>query len=150
MTVLHRGRHTGALPASVRRLTGDRDRLAEHAVEFRSRPPEGVLDMIAGDERQARAVVEAFRGIARRRTRAGWSGRIVTLSRDRTPPHRLPRFHTGQPWTADSSRIRNELGYRESVTREEALRRTVAWERAHPAACDATAFDYEAQDRAPG
>lgn len=64
--VVHRGRHDAPLPASVERIHGDRDRLAEHAAEFRRHPPDVVLDMIAGDERQARAVVDAFRGIARR------------------------------------------------------------------------------------
>jgi len=34
----------------------------------------------------------------------------------------------------DSSRIRAELGYRESIDPGEALRRTVAWERANPPA----------------
>ncbi len=295
VTVLHRGRHAAALPANVRHLIGDRDRLAEHAAEFRRQPPDVVLDMISGDERQARAVVDAFRGVARRlvtassmdvyrayeialglapgplepvpltedsplRTKlypfadrpevsvpfdwvtpdydktvveqvvrsepslpatilrlpmvygpgdplhrfhgvsethgrrpprhpdrgelgaagkapmgyvedvaaaialavtneaaagrtynvaeadalswadwaravgqaAGWQGRIVTLPRDRTPKHLIPPFNAAQHWTADSRRIRSELGYRETISRAEALARTVAWERAHP------------------
>lgn len=310
VTVLHRGRHEAPLPSNVRRLTGDRDRLAEHAAEFRGQPPDVVLDMIAGDERQARAVVDAFRGLARRlvttssidvyrvyeiglglapgplepvpvteesplrtvlhpfrnmpkvpavfdwvtpeydkiiveqvvrgapelhatilrlpmvygpgdplhrfhgflkrmddgrstilieetwarwqsamgyvedvaaaialavtseagagRTynvaeadvltwadwaravgqAAGWQGRIVTLPRDCTPKHLNPPFNAAQHWTADSSRIRRELGYREAISRAEALARTVAWERAHPAPVNPAAFDYEAEDRA--
>jgi len=310
VAVLHRGKHNPALPASVRRIIGDRDRLADHADEFRREPPDVALDMISGDERQARAVVDAFRGIARRlvtvssmdvyrtyeislgltpgplepvplneesplrRTRypyrnrpagsvpfdwvtpeydkimveeavrsepelpatilrlpmvygpgdplhrfqpflkrmddgrsailieetwarwqgpmgyvedvaaaialavtnaaaagrtynvaeaealswadwaravgraAGWKGHIVTLARDRIPQHLVPRFNAEQHWTADSSRIRDELGYRETIVREEALARTVAWERAHPAPFDPAAFDYEAEDRA--
>jgi nucleoside-diphosphate-sugar epimerase len=310
VAVLHRGKHNPVLPASVRRITGDRDRLAEHADEFRRQPPDVVLDMISGDERHARAVMDAFRGIARRlvtissmdvyrsyeislgltpgplepvplneesplrRTRypyrnrpagavpfdwvtpeydkimveqvvrsqpelpatilrlpmvygpgdplhrfqpflkrmddgrsailiedtwarwqgpmgyvedvaaaitlavtneaaagriynvaeaealswadwaravgnaAGWNGRVVTLPRDRIPQHLVPRFNAEQHWAADSSRIRDELGYRETIVREEALARTVAWERAHPAHFDAAAFDYEAEDRA--
>jgi nucleoside-diphosphate-sugar epimerase len=79
---------------------------------------------------------------------AGWQGRIVTLPRDRTPKHLLPPFHAEQHFAADSSRIRNELGYREAIPRTEALARTVAWERANPAPFDAAAFDYEAEDRA--
>jgi nucleoside-diphosphate-sugar epimerase len=35
-----------------------------------------------------------------------------------------------QHWVVDTSRIRRELGYRERIAREEAIRRTVAWERA--------------------
>lgn len=310
VTVLHRGRHAPAVSANVRQLTGDRDHLDAHAAEFRAHPPDVVLDMIAGDERHARAVVDAFRGLARRlvttssidvyrcyevalglapgplqpvpvtedsdlRTKhypfagrpagsvpfdwvtpqydktvveqvvrsepslaatilrlpmvygpgdplhrfhgflkrmddrrpaipieegwalwqgpmgyveevaaaialavtndaasgriynvaeadplswadwaravgqaAGWQGRVVTLPRDRTPQHLVPPFNTAQHWTADSSRIRRELGYRETIPRAEALARTIAWERAHPAPANPAAFDYEAEDRA--
>ena len=310
VTVVHRGKRSGALPAAVHSVIGDRDRLPELAAEFRRHPPDAVLDMIAGDERQARAVVDAFRGTAGRlvttssidvyrayeialglapgprepaplteesplrttlhpyRNRpagsvpfdwvtpdydkivvervarsepslaatilrlpmvygpgdplhrfhgflkrmddgrpailieqtwanwrgpmgyvedvaaaialavtnqaaagrtyniaeadalswadwaravgraAEWQGRIVTLPRDRTPKHLLPPFDAEQHFTADSSRIRNELGYRETTTRAEALSCTVAWERANPAPFHAAAFDYEAEDRA--
>jgi len=311
--VVHRGKRSGALPAAVQSVTyilGDRDRLAELAAEIRRQPPDVVLDMIAGDERQARAVVDGLRGIVGRlvttssidvyrayeialglapgplepvplteesplrtalhpyrnrpagsipfdwvtpdyekilvervvRTEpslaatilrlpmvygpgdplhrfhaflkrmddgrpaipideiwarwrgamgyvedvaaaialavtnkaaagctynvaeadalswadwaraighaAGWQGRIVAVPRDRTPKRLIPPFHAEQHWTADSSRIRTELGYRETVPRTEALARTVAWERANPAPFDSAAFDYEAEDRA--
>jgi len=312
VTVVHRGRRKPALEAArypVRRLIADRDRLAEHSAAFRSDPPDVVIDMIAGDDRQARAVVNTFRGIARRlvtissmdvyrsyeiaqglegplepvplaedsplRTSrflfrslpagavpfdwvtpdyekiiveeaarsapelpatilrlpmvygpgdplhrfhpffkrmddgrpvilleetwanwrgcmgyvedvaaaislaathpatagrtynisepdvlrwagwaravgeaAGWRGRIMTLPRDAVPRHLVPSFNTAQHWTADSSRIRRELGYRETISRPEALARTVAWERGHPAPFDAAAFDYAAEDGA--
>ena len=71
VTIVHRGKHSPALPPSVRHLIGDRDQLAALAAGFRRQPPDVVLDMIAGDERQASAVVDAFRGIA---------GRLVTAS----------------------------------------------------------------------
>jgi nucleoside-diphosphate-sugar epimerase len=51
----------------------------------------------------------------------------MTLPRGRIPEHLRPPFRTGQHWTPDSSRIRAELGYRETISREEALARTVAW-----------------------
>ncbi|MGA3043979.1 MAG: NAD-dependent epimerase/dehydratase family protein [Bryobacteraceae bacterium] len=281
--VVNRGKHPASLPPSVHHMIGDRDRLADLATGLRRPPPDVVLDMIAGDECQARAVVDAFRGLARRlvttssidvyrayevalgltpgplepmplteesplrttlypyRNRpagsvpfdwvtpeyekilvervvraepslaatilrlpmvygpgdplhrfhgflkrmddgrsaiqieetwarwqgamgyvedvaaaialavtneaaagrtynvaeadalcwadwaralgqaAGWHGRIATLPRDRTPKHLLPPFRAEQHWSADSSRIRRELGYRETVTRAEAL-----------------------------
>ncbi|MEW6048150.1 MAG: hypothetical protein AB1609_17025 [Bacillota bacterium] len=49
----------------------------------------------------------------------------------------------------DTTRIRVEIGYSETVSRDEALRRTVDWERAHPPArIDPSAFDYAAEDAA--
>jgi nucleoside-diphosphate-sugar epimerase len=79
---------------------------------------------------------------------AGWNGRIVTLPRDRTPKHLIPPFRAEQHWTASSTRIRDELGYCETITRAQALARTVAWERMNPASFDPAAFDYAAEDRA--
>ena len=292
VTVLHRGKHAPRLPANVRLITGDRNNLSESAAALRAARPDVALDMIAGDEHQARAVVDAFRGIARRlvtissmdvyrvyevglrlvpgpleavpltedsalRTvlyparnnpvmsalfdwvtpdyekilveqavqsqpdlpaaivrlpmvygpgdplhrfrdflrrmddgnpvvqieetwaawrgpfgyvedvasgialavtsaaaagrvyhiaeaealswadwaravgdAAGWHGRIEILPLDQTPEELRPPFRAEQHWTADSGRIRRELGYRESTPRAEALERTVAWERA--------------------
>lgn len=47
----------------------------------------------------------------------------------------------------DSARIRSELGYQEPVGREEALRQTIAWERANPPVrIDSDQFDYAAED----
>jgi nucleoside-diphosphate-sugar epimerase len=291
VTVLHRGKHAPLLPANVRHIAGDRNHLSEHAAAIHAVRPDVVLDMIASDEHQARAVVEAIRGIAPRlvtissidvyrvyevgirlvpgplepvpltedsplrtvlyparnipamsaifdwvtpdyekilveqavqdqpdlpativrlpmvygpgdplhRFRdflqridgspvvqieetwaawrgsfgyvedvasgialavtgaaaagrvyhiaeaealswadwvravgkgAGWQGQIEILPTDRAPEDLRPPFRAEQHWTADSSRIRRELRYRETVTREEALARTVAWERA--------------------
>ncbi len=50
----------------------------------------------------------------------------------------------------DTSRIRRELGYREVDTREEGLRRTLAWYAESPAPDPKTAanLDYEAEDAA--
>jgi hypothetical protein len=47
----------------------------------------------------------------------------------------------------DTTKIRNELGYRETLSRREALTITVAWEREHwPAEIDQAQFDYPAED----
>lgn len=80
---------------------------------------------------------------------AGWAGRIEALPPDRLPPHLNPGFRTTQDWILDSAKIRGELGYREAVPPDEALERTVAWERAHPpASLDPGAFDYAAEESA--
>jgi nucleoside-diphosphate-sugar epimerase len=79
---------------------------------------------------------------------AGWDGNFVTLPAERTPPHlRLPG-NADQHWVVDSTRIRQELGYREPVARADAIRSSVEWERANPAPADPRAFDYAAEDAA--
>ncbi len=78
---------------------------------------------------------------------AGWSGRVIAVPRERLPTHLVTDVNTGQHLVVDTTRIRRELGYREPVPRDEALRRTVAWERAHPPdTADPGQFDYAAED----
>jgi len=62
---------------------------------------------------------------------AGWKGAFVVLPPDEMPPHlRMPgKFE--QHWSVDTSRIRSELGYREPVDLDDAIARTIAWERAN-------------------
>ncbi len=71
VAVFHRGETEGPVPIGVRHIHGDRRRLEEYAGEFRSFAPDVVLDMIALTDRDARGVVNAFRGIA---------GRVVACS----------------------------------------------------------------------
>jgi nucleoside-diphosphate-sugar epimerase len=63
---------------------------------------------------------------------AGWDGEVVVVRREDAPPHLVQDFDTRQHWVVDTSRIRAELDYTEPVRRAEALRRTVAWQRANP------------------
>ena len=80
---------------------------------------------------------------------AGWDGEFVVLPKDRMPAHLVQPGNTAQHWEADSSRIRRELGYREPVPVEEAIARTIAWERANPGgAFGMHRFDYAAEDAA--
>jgi nucleoside-diphosphate-sugar epimerase len=79
-----------------------------------------------------------------------WKGRFIVLPKDRTPPHLLMPGNTDQHWTIDTSRIREELGYREPIAQDEAIRRTIEWERANPTTLSPHAFDYEAEDIAVG
>ena len=52
-----------------------------------------------------------------------------------------------QDIVVDSSRIRRELGYEERVSLDEALKRTIAWERANPPKeIDPKEFDYAGED----
>jgi nucleoside-diphosphate-sugar epimerase len=78
---------------------------------------------------------------------AGWAGKIVTVPPNRLPAHLAEKIDTNQHLVTDSTRIRQELGYSEPIPLNEALKRTVAWERANPAeGIDAKQFDYAAED----
>jgi nucleoside-diphosphate-sugar epimerase len=80
---------------------------------------------------------------------AGWTGEVAILPPDRLPAHLQAKGDPAQSLVADTARIRRELGYAEAVSRDEALRRTIAWERAHPPeAVDPSRFDYAAEDAA--
>jgi hypothetical protein len=63
---------------------------------------------------------------------AAWYGQIVEVPDDWVPAGIQFDGNLAQHWFLDTSRVRDELGYREPVVLEEALRRTVAWERANP------------------
>lgn len=84
----------------------------------------------------------------------GWKGEIVRVSRETlaTPDEALPlqlkkTNDLSQHWVVDTSRIREELGYSEETPRDEALRRTIAWERANPPEqSEPEWFDYAAED----
>jgi nucleoside-diphosphate-sugar epimerase len=77
---------------------------------------------------------------------AGWNGQFVTLPAERMPPHLVMPGNLDQHWTTATTRIREELGYREPVGQADAIRRTIEWERANPAPPDAPGFDYQAED----
>ena len=78
-----------------------------------------------------------------------WGGEFVVLPEERTPRHLLKPGNALQHWTASSARIRHELGYKEVIATEEAIRRTIRWERENPPAAPFLAqFDYAAEDAA--
>jgi nucleoside-diphosphate-sugar epimerase len=76
--------------------------------------------------------------------------KVVALpSNQLPPPLRRDMLDFTQQYEVDSSRIRRELGYAEIVPFNEALRRTIAWERANPPEKILTEdFDYAAEDGA--
>lgn len=78
---------------------------------------------------------------------AGWRGKIVTAPRGTLPEPLRHGINAQQHIVVDSSRIRRELGYAEKIDINEAIRRTVAWERADPPAqIDANQLDYKLED----
>ncbi len=58
---------------------------------------------------------------------AGWNREVISLPADQLPDHRRSDYNWEQNWIVDTSRIRAELAYSETISREEALRRTVDW-----------------------
>jgi nucleoside-diphosphate-sugar epimerase len=78
-----------------------------------------------------------------------WDGDFVVLPIEQTPQHLLKPGNAAQHWTASSTRIRQELGYEEPVAIEEAIRRTIRWERENPPDVAFLAqFDYAVEDAA--
>jgi nucleoside-diphosphate-sugar epimerase len=65
VTVLHRRAATPADPG-ISEILGDRNRLRELAATLRDSRPDVVIDMVLSSERQAREVMDTFRGAARR------------------------------------------------------------------------------------
>jgi nucleoside-diphosphate-sugar epimerase len=79
----------------------------------------------------------------------GWNGQVIVLPKGDMPAHLVNKLNTQQQLITDTSRIRQELSYTELITRVEALRRTIAWERANPPEpLDAAQYDYAAEDAA--
>ena len=77
----------------------------------------------------------------------GWDGQFVVLPKERMPAHLLQPGNSAQHWEADSSRIRQELGFQEPVPLDDAIRHTIAWERANPPGeFSLYKFDYAAED----
>ena len=78
---------------------------------------------------------------------AGWNGEIITMPKDQLPEHLKSPTGYEYDLAVDTTRIRKELGYKERVSREEALAKTIAWERANsPAEIDLSQFDYKSED----
>lgn len=65
---------------------------------------------------------------------AGWNGEIVVLPKDSMPAHMTTDADYSHHLVTDTNRIRVELGFNERISRQEALHRTIDWERANPPA----------------
>ncbi len=114
------------------------------AIALAATHPRAVGQIYNVGERTALTTADWIRAIGQI---AGWQGQIVTV-----PDYQLPiemQSHAGldQELVADTSRIRTELGFVAHFTREEGLRRTIEWERAHPPdIIDPRLFDYATED----
>ena len=66
VVVFHRGNAKPDLPDSVRQILGNRNDLAAHRAAFERLSADVVVDFVLGEERQARALMDIFRGSAAR------------------------------------------------------------------------------------
>lgn len=79
---------------------------------------------------------------------AGWQGKVVNVPVNDLPEGMQSHADAEQHLVVDTSRIRSELGYKDVASIDEALARSVAWERANPPdEAGAPKFDYTAEDR---
>lgn len=76
----------------------------------------------------------------------GWKGEVVAVPKEQLPDPLKLDFNLKQQWVVDTTPLREELGYNEPVSLEEALRRTIAWERTHSPAETPQLSDYAAED----
>src|SRR5918997_3412558 len=94
VVVFHRGRTERDLPPGVEHMLGDRQNLGDFADEFRRFAPEVVLDMIPMNEGDARGLIGAFKGIARRivaiSSQDVYRAYDRVIRRDPGPPDSIP------------------------------------------------------------
>jgi nucleoside-diphosphate-sugar epimerase len=67
---------------------------------------------------------------------AKWKGRAVPTARESLAPDARKDAEASdyrQDWVIDTTRIREELGFRDIIDPDEAMQTTVEWERANPA-----------------
>jgi nucleoside-diphosphate-sugar epimerase len=62
----------------------------------------------------------------------GWQGKVVVLPKDQMPADWKLTVNTEQHWLVDSTPIRQEFGYSEIIPPDEALKRSIEWQRNHP------------------
>jgi nucleoside-diphosphate-sugar epimerase len=77
---------------------------------------------------------------------AGWHGEFLVVPPEEMPAHLATPGNLAQHWAVESTRIRSELGYAEPFGIEEAIERTIEWQRANPPAKPMAVIDYAAED----
>ncbi len=76
-----------------------------------------------------------------------WDGKIVSLPRDELPEHLQGGGRYERDLIGVTEKIRGRLGYKERLSSEVALLRTISWERScPPESTEEDDFNYEAED----
>jgi nucleoside-diphosphate-sugar epimerase len=76
----------------------------------------------------------------------GWEGQVHTLPEDRLPAHLKAPFRWDQDLIMSADRLNHDLDFAESVSFEDGLARTIAWERLAESAVAEAGLDYAAED----
>lgn len=142
------GRRAIVLPESLAGWRGSRGYVENvaHAIALAATRDQAAGRVYNVAEPDAPSELEWVRLVA---ARMRWDGEIVVMPDDSAPAHlRLPG-NAAQHWIADATRIRDELGHAGPIGREQALDRTIAWERDTPeAGFSPHRFDYASEDAA--
>jgi len=77
----------------------------------------------------------------------GWQGEIITRPESDLPEHLKSDMQCCHHLDIDTGRVRSELGFKEPVSRETALRRTIDWELDNPPKQVSIETEYEAEDK---
>jgi nucleoside-diphosphate-sugar epimerase len=94
-------------------------------------------------EPEARSEAEWIAAVGRA---AGWNGQVIPIERSRWPTERQLPYDWKQDLVADTTGLRDELGYAEAIDHDEALRRTVEWQQRQDQRGDLSQ-EYAAEDR---
>lgn len=79
----------------------------------------------------------------------GWKGQMVEAMPSQLPDHLKFPYDTAHSLLVDTTKIRQELGFEETVSKEESIWRTADWELANePGSVEALQEEYKAEDRA--
>ena len=114
-----------------------------HAVCLATTAPQAAGRIYNVAEEQALSMTEWVEAIARS---TNWQGEIIVVPDALLPDSMRMRANLEQHIIADSTRIRRELGYAETIPRDDAYTRTIAWERANRAPSGHDTTEYAAED----
>jgi nucleoside-diphosphate-sugar epimerase len=79
---------------------------------------------------------------------AEWDGEIIIVPKEKLPKEMVPDMRSEQHLVSDTTRIREELGYKEAIPEDKGMKRTIAWERENPpASISPEQFNYEGEDQ---
>ncbi|NNE98867.1 MAG: NAD-dependent epimerase/dehydratase family protein [Pyrinomonadaceae bacterium] len=78
----------------------------------------------------------------------GWDGRVLTVAQNELPKHLQTEYDYDYHLEVNSDKIRRELGFKNRISIDNALEKTIEWELEHQSKdFDVNHFDYTAEDK---